>query len=196
MIIPITSSLIAGIAVGSAFTWRLQRQRRPSRGVQATLTPLSVDEAEGFLQGGLVGADLVQLDKGVPGISKYLHSGFTVYNPKDNQEEWKTLWDVWTDCAAYHIWLARGGDPDDLAAFIEWAEGMSWDRADLPSGDCEDLAAAVAAERTYHGHPSTIVLYSVRPGLSHAVVQDLQTGERLDPSVTGGMLANQRRTRR
>lgn len=55
-------------------------------------------------------------------------------------------------------------------------------------GDCEDLAAAVAAERTVRGMPSRVVLYRARPQLWHAVVQDLTTGRLLDPSRTGGML--------
>jgi len=54
-------------------------------------------------------------------------------------------------------------------------------------GDCEDLACAVAAERTFHGYPSQLVIYRVRPGLAHAVVRDLRTGRLLDPSRTGGM---------
>ena len=54
-------------------------------------------------------------------------------------------------------------------------------------GDCEDLACAVAAERTFRGFPSKMVLYQVRPGLFHAVVQDEQTGKLIDPSRTGGM---------
>jgi len=54
-------------------------------------------------------------------------------------------------------------------------------------GDCEDLACAVAAERTFNGLPSRLVIYRVRPGLAHAVVEDLRTGRLLDPSRTGGM---------
>lgn len=54
-------------------------------------------------------------------------------------------------------------------------------------GDCEDLACAVAAEMVWRGHPARPVIYHVRPGLSHAVVQDLADGTLWDPSRTGGM---------
>lgn len=77
-------------------------------------------------------------------------------------------------------------------------------------GDCEDLAAAVAAELDYKGIKARPVIYRVRPGLAHAVVQLLDArhygrhriGEKLyghpvikiidgtpiiDPSRTGGM---------
>lgn len=54
-------------------------------------------------------------------------------------------------------------------------------------GDCEDLAAAVAAELTLKGVPARPVIYRVRDGLAHAVVQDLETGQLIDPSKTGGM---------
>lgn len=57
-------------------------------------------------------------------------------------------------------------------------------------GDCEDLAAAVAAESTWRGQLARPVIYRVRPGLSHAVVEVLEgplAGKMLDPSRTGGM---------
>ena len=54
-------------------------------------------------------------------------------------------------------------------------------------GDCEDLAAALAAERTLAGHPSRVTFIRIRPGLVHAVTEDLKTGRKLDPSRTGGM---------
>lgn len=55
-------------------------------------------------------------------------------------------------------------------------------------GDCEDLAAAVAAERTVLGMPSSVAIIR-RPGsrVMHAVVRDDTTRGYLDPSVTGGM---------
>lgn len=56
-------------------------------------------------------------------------------------------------------------------------------------GDCEDLAAAVAAERTLMGHPSRPIIMRVGPGQAHAVVMDLRTRRITDPSVTGGMPA-------
>lgn len=54
-------------------------------------------------------------------------------------------------------------------------------------GDCEDLAAAVAAERTLRGAPSRVRILRIRPGLLHAVVEDLRTRRIFDPSVLGGM---------
>lgn len=54
-------------------------------------------------------------------------------------------------------------------------------------GDCEDLAAAVAAELTVMGIPARPVVYRVRPGLAHVVVQQLRDGKLLDPSKIGGM---------
>lgn len=72
-------------------------------------------------------------------------------------------------------------------------------------GDCEDLAAAVAAELDRRGIPARPVVYRVRKGLAHAVVRLLDprwlrypVGSRLfghpviapgiiDPSRTGGM---------
>lgn len=61
-----------------------------------------------------------------------------------------------------------------------WARG---------GGDCEDLAAAAAAELTVRGMPSKPVVYRVRRGLSHAVVVRLDTLQVLDPSILGGMNA-------
>lgn len=72
-------------------------------------------------------------------------------------------------------------------------------------GDCEDLAAAVAAELSSHNVQARPVIYKVRPGLAHAVVQLENPGYKrfrkgtilfghpviapgiIDPSRTGGM---------
>lgn len=54
-------------------------------------------------------------------------------------------------------------------------------------GDCEDLAAAVAAERTLAGSPSVVRLVQTGPQLLHAVVYDTRTRQWHDPSITGGM---------
>lgn len=54
-------------------------------------------------------------------------------------------------------------------------------------GDCEDLAAAVAAELTMNGQPARPTLYRVRPGLLHAVTLVEADQVRIDPSRTGGM---------
>ena len=55
------------------------------------------------------------------------------------------------------------------------------------AADCEDIAAAVAAERTLLGLPSRPVIYQSGPGTAHAVVQDTRTGQLFDPSITAGM---------
>ena len=59
----------------------------------------------------------------------------------------------------------------------------------LGGGDCEDLAAALAASRNVLGMPSRVIVVKSRPGrrTAHAVVQDIATGRLLDPSMTGGM---------
>lgn len=54
-------------------------------------------------------------------------------------------------------------------------------------GDCGPLSAAYAAERTLAGNPSVPYLYYARPGVIHAVVRDLRTGDLLDPSIAAGM---------
>lgn len=60
-----------------------------------------------------------------------------------------------------------------------------WERG---GGDCEDLAAALAAELiAVHGRPARVVLKRMGPGLIHAVTEDTKSGLLLDPSITGGM---------
>lgn len=62
-------------------------------------------------------------------------------------------------------------------------------------GDCEDLAAAVAAEATWLyeqsggelGFPARPVIVRIRPGLAHALVYNLLDHTKSDPSRTGGM---------
>lgn len=54
-------------------------------------------------------------------------------------------------------------------------------------GDCEDLAAAVAAELIAQGIPARVVIRPVRPGLWHAQVYRADNRTILDPSITGGM---------
>lgn len=53
--------------------------------------------------------------------------------------------------------------------------------------DCAPLSAAIAAERTVAGHPSAPYLYYSAPGVIHAVVRDLRTGDLYDPSRAAGM---------
>ena len=55
-------------------------------------------------------------------------------------------------------------------------------------GDCDDYAAAVAAEWSVQGVPARAVLRPVRPGLVHALVQRISDGALFDPCITGGML--------
>lgn len=117
-------------------------------------------EAEALLQGGLVGLNVYQLRKGVPGISWALHAGLVRYERSDPHEEWKSIREIWED--------------------PHFLDGK-------PFEDCEGLSAAVAAERIVAGRPSTVELHRVNPRLAHAVVRDLQTGELLDPNITGGM---------
>lgn len=117
-------------------------------------------EAEAFLQGGLVGLNVYQLRRGVPGISWALHAGLVRYEREDPEEEWKSLREIWED--------------------PHFLDGK-------PYEDCEGLSAAIAAERIVAGRPSTVELHKVNPRLAHAVVRDLQTGKLLDPNITGGM---------
>jgi hypothetical protein len=55
-------------------------------------------------------------------------------------------------------------------------------------GDCEDLAAAVAADfRVYQHRPALPILYRAHGRTWHAVVRLTDTGATVDPSRTGGM---------
>ena len=127
--------------------------------ITPTMGTYTPGEAEALLQGGLVGLNLYQLRKGIPGISRALHGRQVRYEGADPNERWKSLREIWEE---------PGKD------------GM-------PFEDCEGLAAAVAAERIFKGRPSQIVLHRVHDKLSHVVVQDLATGTLHDPSRTGGM---------
>ncbi len=73
-------------------------------------------------------------------------------------------------------------DPDEHWLNIReiWEKG---------GGDCEDLAAAIAAELiAVFGRRARVVLKRMGPGLVHALTEDMQSGQLLDPSITGGML--------
>lgn len=68
---------------------------------------------------------------------------------------------------------------------VLWSIADIWDHG---GGQCGDYAAAVAAEYCYLlNRPAIPVLYRVKPGKIHAVVEDLNTGRWIDPSLTGGM---------
>lgn len=71
-------------------------------------------------------------------------------------------------------------DPKELWLTIRgiWAQG---------SGDCEDLAAATAAELEELGIPARARIKRVSLGLAHALTERLDNGTVLDPSITGGM---------
>lgn len=110
---------------------------------------------------GLYLVDLKQLRRGVPPISQALQRG-----PRGR------------------VLRYIRSDPSEHWQTIReiWRSG---------GGDCEDLAAAVAAEYTWRtGLPARPVIRRVRPGLAHATVEILAgglAGVRLDPSRTGGM---------
>ena len=126
-------------------------------GLTPTFSPLSVEEAAGLLQ-GLYESNRVQLRHGVRPVGAAL---------LPNAHGHRQLRYIRQD-AREHWRTVR-----DI-----WRHG---------GGDCEDLAAAVAAELTeLNGVVARPVIYQVRPGLSHAVVQ-LGDGRILDPSRWGGM---------
>ena len=127
--------------------------------IRPHLTRLTLEEAAWMMQ-GLYLADLSQLERGIPGILHWLRRGTAAGGGR-------------------RLRYVRD-DPDEVWQTLRdlWASG---------GGDCEDLAAAVAAELTYKGVPARPVIYRVRRGLAHAVVQVLGTGQILDPSRLGGM---------
>jgi hypothetical protein len=132
--------------------------------VQGRIGRLTVGEAQAFLQGGLVGLNRYQLRvMGVQPVSRALHEGRVVYDRRDPTEHWRSIREIW-----------------------EAGDGISGP-AGVGRGDCEDLAAALAAELTEAGYPAEVVIAPVRPGLSHAIVKVIATGELFDPSRTGGM---------
>lgn len=135
-------------------------------GLRPSFSPLPLDEASELLQ-GLYRVDLKQLAKGYPPVSAAL---------LPDASGRRRLRYIRTDPREHWRTIA------DL-----WRFG---------GGDCEDLAAAVAAEITFSGlWVAQPVVYQVRPGLAHAVVQIVsgpprglvQIGALLDPSRTGGM---------
>lgn len=129
--------------------------------VLPTLTPLSLLETAHMLQ-GLYLVDLAQLESGIRPIFAHLQPGSgrrwgVARRLRYNRKDFGEVWQTIRD-----IWRNGGGD-------------------------CEDLAAAVAAEFTFKGIPARPVIRRVRPGLAHAIVQILSTGQLVDPSKIGGM---------
>ena len=64
-------------------------------GVSPTLGEMSLEEAEAFLQSGLMGVNLHQLSKGIQGISQALHNGVIRYNRMDRRERWLSIREIW-----------------------------------------------------------------------------------------------------
>lgn len=125
--------------------------------VVPTFGRLRLGEAAELLQ-GLVRINVRQLREGEQPVSPALQLGSAPWGRRIRYER---------------------ADPGERWQTIRdlWASG--W-------GDCEDLAAAVAAEMTVGGLPARVVLYRARPGLAHAVVQDA-LGRLHDPSRWAGM---------
>lgn len=125
--------------------------------VRARLRLGSPREAELALR-GLVEVNLEQLAQGVPGIIRALRP----------------------DARGRRRIRYERSDPRE-----EWLTLRDlWERG---HGDCEDLAAASAAELEFKGIPARVLVQQVRPGLWHARVLRMDTGQVLDPSLTGGM---------
>lgn len=125
-----------------------------------TLTRMTIAEAQEMLL-GLMATDMLQLRSGVPRILRALALGSAGRGRRRLRYIRRDRNETWLNLR--DIW-AKGG------------------------GDCEDLAAGVAAEfNVFAGVPSRPVIVRVRPGLAHAVVEILDTGEIVDPSRIGGM---------
>lgn len=118
----------------------------------------SVGEVRALLL-GLTAQNVRQLRRGVPPISKALQP-----RARDGEREVR--------------YIRR--DEDETW----WSIRDIWRRG---GGDCEDLAAAVAAELQVQGINARADLYKVRPGLYHAIVKVRGMKGYLDPSKWGGM---------
>ncbi len=128
--------------------------------IRPTLNVMTLSEAAWMLQGlYLVNLHQMQVEQ-VPGILRALRSG--------------------SDGRGGRMIRYIRRDPRELWQNIRsiWWNG---------GGDCEDLAAAVAAELTLLGIPCRPVIRRVNEKLAHAMVQVIATGELLDPSKLGGM---------
>lgn len=117
---------------------------------------LSMEEGSALLQ-GLYQLDIAQLQRGVPPILGALV-------PDAN--------------GARRLRYIRSDPGEHWRSVKEiWRYG---------GGDCEDLAAAVAAELTLAGEPAIPIVYRVSPTLAHVVVK-MRDGSLRDPSRLGGM---------
>lgn len=134
--------------------------------ITPTLTPMTLPEAALMLQ-GLYLVDLHQLENGYAPILRSLRAGSAGHGRR--------------------LRYIRD-DPDETWLNIR-------DIWNVGGGDCEDLAAAVAAGFTHGGILARpIIGRTGKAGLYHARVQFLQTvpglclaGELYDPSRVGGM---------
>ncbi len=129
-----------------------------------TLDNMPLGEAAEMLE-GVTRVNQLQLAGGMPGITMALQRG-VVGGTRDGRR----------------LRYIRH-DPTERWQTIRgiWRRG---------GGDCEDLAAAVAAEIRHRGGQADPVIYRVRPGLAHVIVRArdrLGQVEYLDPSRWGGM---------
>jgi len=135
------------------------------------LINVSAPEAAHLLE-GLVSVNLYQLGqvaraqigagaRGAFPILRGIQTGTVRYERYDPNEEWKT-----------------------------WAQLMDELRTKgIATGDCEDLASAVAGELRFAGIPARTYVYKSGPSLYHVVVKTDRWGI-LDPSRGAGMDGN------
>lgn len=129
--------------------------------LRPTFGRLSVDEAQALLF-GLWQVNRYQLGRGVPGVLARLRPGADPVTGK-------------------RILVYQRHDPNEHWRSVREIHHYG-------GGDCEDLAAAGAAELTEHfGILAVPYVYRVKPGLAHVVIKRADTGEILDPSKLGGM---------
>jgi len=131
---------------------------------------LETNEAAHLLQ-GLVAVDLAQIRQRYQGLGAQGRGRFPVlqgiqqgtvrYKRYDPTEHWKT----WREIVGEQEATGRG------------------------TGDCEDLASAVAAELVFNGVPARTYVYQSGPRLYHVVVATPRWGL-LDPSRAAGMEGN------
>jgi len=128
--------------------------------IRPSFDPVNLQEAAELLQ-GLYRVNLLQSRQGVPGILGALMLGSAGPGRRKLRYIRSDTAERWQSLR--NIWR-RGG------------------------GDCEDLAAAGAAELTLLGVPARPVVYRVNDHLAHVVIQSMQDPRRFwDPSKIGGM---------
>ena len=127
---------------------------------------LRTEEAANLLD-GVVSANLSQMAKDPRGargkffLLRGIQDGWVRYKRADRKEHWQT-----------------------------WREMVEQrDRTGVVRGDCEDFAAAVAAELVANGIDARTYVYKSTPGLYHVVVKTQKWGL-LDPARGAGMGGN------